>query len=393
MAAFYLVGYLSGFLAEQTKKSRAELKETKLDLDKLEALHGSIINSITSGLIVLDAEERVMLFNPTAEKILGVHSDQVSGLKLASGFPALGEHFQSIVKMRSLANMPPFKDVPYQRPNGIRIYLRLSISPLYYLSKEEGGIILILQDVTEIKRIEENMKRVEELALVGEMAAGIAHEIRNPMASISGSIEMLKEGGTWDSTQNRLMKIVSREVDRLNKLISDFLLFARPKESKYRTFDLNRLIDESLELFKNGQHWNEKITVIKHFKDSLVFESDPDQIRQVLWNLFLNACDAMASGGTLHITTQWESERLASNRKNVSIVIRDTGDGFESTLLPKLFKPFFTTKEGGTGLGLATVKRIIDQLHGSISGHNHSDGGAEILIVLPAGSTEKYDKE
>jgi len=383
MAAFYLVGYLSGFLSEQTKKSQAELKETQLDLNKLEVLHESIINSITSGLIVLDEEERVILFNPTAEKILDVHSDQFSGLTLASALPALEAHFQRVAKIRPSVNTPPFMDMPYQKPNGGKIYLRLSISPLRYGSTDKGGTILILQDVTELKRIEENMKKVEELALVGEMAAGIAHEIRNPMASISGSIEVLKEGSSWDGTQSRLMTIVSREVDRLDKLINDFLLFARPKKPKLRTFDLNRIVTESLELFKNGQHWNENITVMKHFKGSLMIESDQDQIRQVLWNLFLNARDAMAAGGTLHITTGWVSESPGSTREDVSIVIRDTGDGFDPKLLPRLFTPFFTTKEGGSGLGLATVKRIVDQLHGTVSGNNHPDGGAEIIIMLP----------
>jgi len=383
MAAFYLVGYLSGFLSEQTKKSQAELKETQLDLNKLEVLHESIINSITSGLIVLDEEERVILFNPTAEKILDVYSGQFSGLTLGAALPALEAHFQRVAKIRPSVNTPPFMDMPYQKPNGGKIYLRLSISPLRYGSTDKGGTILILQDVTELKRIEENMKKVEELALVGEMAAGIAHEIRNPMASISGSIEVLKEGSSWDGTQSRLMTIVSREVDRLDKLINDFLLFARPKKPKLRTFDLNRVVTESLELFKNGQHWNENITVMKHFKGSLMIESDQDQIRQVLWNLFLNARDAMAAGGTLHITTGWVSESPGSTREDVSIVIRDTGDGFDPKLLPRLFTPFFTTKEGGSGLGLATVKRIVDQLHGTVSGNNHPDGGAEIVIMLP----------
>ncbi|MCF8128632.1 MAG: PAS domain S-box protein [Deltaproteobacteria bacterium] len=383
MAAFYLVGYLSGFLSEQTKMSQAELKEAKLDLNKLEVLHESIINSITSGLIVLDEEGRVILFNPTAEKILDVYSGQFSGMTLASALPALEAHFQRVAKIRPSANTPPFMDMPYQKPNGGKIYLRLSISPLRYGSTDKGGTILILQDVTELKRIEENMKKVEELALVGEMAAGIAHEIRNPMASISGSIEVLKEGSSWDGTQSRLMTIVSREVDRLDKLINDFLLFARPKKPKLRTFDLNRIVTESLELFKNGRHWNENITVMKHFKGSLMIESDQDQIRQVLWNLFLNARDAMAAGGTLHITTGWMSESPGSTGEDVSIVIRDTGDGFEPKLLPRLFTPFFTTKEGGSGLGLATVKRIVDQLHGTVSGNNHPDGGAEIVIMLP----------
>jgi two-component system sensor histidine kinase PilS (NtrC family) len=386
MAAFYLVGYLSGFLAEQTKKSRAELKETRLDLDKLEILHESIINSITTGLIVLDNEECVILFNPTAEKILGIHTHQTSGLSLASSLPVLRQHLQNFQKIRSSVNVPPFMDFPYQKPTGEKIYLRLSISPLRYFSSGKGGKIIVLQDVTEIKRVEENMKKVEGLALVGEMAAGIAHEIRNPMASISGSIEVLKEEMTWDDTQTRLMAIVSREIDRLDQLISDFLLFARPKETKWRTFDLNQLIRESLALFKNGQRWNENVSVITHFNDSVMIESDSDLIKQVLWNLFLNAGDAMPNGGTLDILTKWAFEAPESTNKTIMITIRDTGDGFDSKALPKLFTPFFTTKEGGSGLGLATVKRIVDQLQGRVSGSNYPGGGAEIVIILPKGS-------
>ena len=172
------------------------------------------------------------------------------------------------------------------------------------------------------------------------------------MASISGSIEVLKEGGAWNSTQNQLMAIVSREIDRLNQLISDFLLFARPKEAKWKRFDLNRIISESLELFKNSQRWNEKVRVTKKFDELLMIESDSDQIKQVLWNLFLNACDAMPSGGTLEIITKTVSEGSQSAAKNVAIIIRDTGGGFDPESLPKLFTPFFTTtKRGGPVLG------------------------------------------
>ncbi len=383
MVAFYLVGYLSGFLAEQMKRSRAELKETMLDLNKLEALHGSIINSITSGLIVVDDEERVILFNPMAEQILGVYGNQIAGLSLGSVLPAFREHLKGVLKTAASLNSPPFMDVPYRKTDGTSIHLRLSVSPLRHLLSDRGGRVIAFQDVTEIKQIEENMKRVEGLALLGEMAAGIAHEIRNPMASISGSIEILKEGSEWDDTQKRLMKIVSREIDRLNQLISDFLIFARPKEIKWRTFDLDEVIKESLTLFKNSPRWNKKVRMSTHLMGSAMIQSDPALIKQVLWNLFLNASDAMVDGGILDIGTKWIFERSGSSRKSVAIVIRDTGNGFDAITLPKLFTPFFTTKEGGSGLGLATVKRIVEQLNGKISGRNHPEGGAEITIVLP----------
>ena len=383
MAGFYLVGYLSGFLAEQTKKSRAELKETRLNLDKLEILHESIINSITSGLIVLDNSERVILLNPTAEKIFGIHADQISGRSLTKALPVFLQYPEIAYGTSFPVNTPSFMDIPYRKPDGAKIYLRLSISPLRHSFGDKEGKILSFQDVTEIKRIEENMKKTEGLALVGEMAAAIAHEIRNPMASISGSIEVLKEGLQLDTIDSRLMAIVSREIDRLNQLIKDFLLFARPKKTKWRTFDLNQVIMASLALFKNSRRCNENISVLTHFHDSMIIESDPDQIKQILWNLFLNASDAMPGHGILDITTKWVQESPESSKKNAVMVVRDTGNGFDENAIPKLFTPFFTTKEGGSGLGLATVKRIVDQLQGSISGGNHPEGGAEIVVILP----------
>ena len=151
------------------------------------------------------------------------------------------------------------------------------------------GRILIFQDVTQAKETEEEMKKVEGLAVIGEMAAGIAHEIRNPMASISGSIELLREGLEKDDVNNRLMNIVWREINRLNSLINDFLLFARPKKANLREFDLGELILESLELFQNSNHWSEGQTAHTDFPHPIRLESDPEQLKQVLWNLFSNA--------------------------------------------------------------------------------------------------------
>ena len=384
MAGFYLVGYLSGFLAEQTRKSRDELKETRLDLDKLVVLHESIINSIRTGLIVLDQRDRILLFNPASEKILGIRSDQLYGRFFKEALPGLWEYSDFSNGEDSADKIRTFKDIVYHRSNDERIFLRVSVSPLRYRSGNEEGKMLVVQDVTEIKQIEEDMKKVESLALVGEMAAGIAHEIRNPMASISGSIEVLKEGASFDSTERRLMDIVSREIDRLNHLIRDFLLFARPKKIQFKSFDLNQIVEEALEFFQKSPRWNEKIQVIKRFADAMDIESDPDMLRQVLSNLFVNALESMSAGGTLEIVTRWDHEPVGSKTPRAAIIVRDSGRGFAETVLSKLFTPFFTTKEGGSGLGLATVKRIVDALKGKISAGNQSGGGAEIVVVIPA---------
>jgi len=385
MAGFYLVGYLSSFLSEQARKSHVALRAKQLDVNRLEDLNESIIGSMTSGLIVLDNHKKIVLFNPAAEKIFGIKANRICGHLIGDTLPLFAEHSNGrkflsagLVEAKSL-----FPDLTYERSDGTKTDLRLSISPLMHPLGEQQGQILTLQDVTKMKQIEEEMKKVEGLAIIGELAAGMAHEIRNPMASISGSIEIIREGMEQNDVNVRLMNIILRETDRLNELVSDFLLFARPKRTKLTEFDLNQLILDSLELFQNSPRWNSKIEIFTSFPCSVKVESDPDQLKQVLWNLFLNACDAMDGGGSLHIASALVPVQTEFGVEKAKIVIRDTGEGFDEKCLQHLFLPFFTTKEGGSGLGLAIVKRIVDRLEGKISGANHTGGGAEITILLP----------
>lgn len=226
------------------------------------------------------------------------------------------------------------------------------------------------------------MKRVEGLALIGELAAGIAHEVRNPLASISGSIQMLKEEPERNEVNAQLMDIVLREIGRLNNLVGDFLLFARPKPMKVVSLDLNHLVQETLAVFKQQERMS-RIRVETDLVEGIAIESDSEQIRQVLWNLFLNGCDAMPEGGTLHVSTERVRPGGIIQEGGVMITIRDTGEGFSQKALSQIFTPFCTTKEGGTGLGLAVVKRIVEGLRGRVLGQNHQNGGAEIRIVLP----------
>ena len=385
IAGFYLVAYLSSYLSEQTRKSRVELKEKQIDIDKLEILNKSIIESITSGLIALDGQNRIIFLNPAAEEIFGINAASVSGHRVDHAFPFLRDYLteERSLSTERIEKTPPFLDIPYLKPNGDRMHLRLSISPLKMPVGNRKGSILIFQDVTEIKRIEEEMKKVEGLAIIGELAAGVAHEIRNPMASISGSIQMLAEGLKKENVNRQLMDIVSREINRLNNLVNDFLLFARPKKANLQKFDLNQLILESLELFKNSQHWTNKTRLVTDFRHDIKLESDPEQVKQVLWNLFLNAREAMPDGGSLYVTTDLSSDVACKDNKMIKIVVRDTGGGFDDRALSQLFIPFFTTKEGGSGLGLATVKRIVEGLQGKVSGNNDPEGGANITILLP----------
>ncbi len=385
MVGFYLAAYLSSFLSEQVRKSGVALEEKQVDFDRLEALNESIINSISAGLVVLDSQNNIILFNPTAEKFFGAKANHVYGRAITEILPLLGIALpnETLENAAFDQNRSTFSDLTCSRADGKKFYLRLSISPLSFSSGGNKGKILIFQDVTQAKETEEEMKKVEGLAVIGELAAGIAHEIRNPMASISGSIELLKEGLEKDDVNNRLMNIVWREINRLNSLVNDFLLFARPKKANLREFGLGELILESLELFQNSNHWSEGQTAHADFPHPIRLESDPGQLKQVLWNLFSNAADSMGAQGCLYVTGEITSEFSIPGRKRVKIVVRDTGQGFDKKTLPQIFTPFFTTKEKGSGLGMAIVKRIVEGLKGEVYGDNHPEGGGRVTIYLP----------
>ncbi len=381
ITAFYLVAYLSSYPSEQARKSRVELKAKEDDIIKLEALNEWIIRSIASGLITLDGQGKIILFNQAAEELFDIHAAQAIGRRITDILPFLSGHLESREKdpNKDSQNPPGFIDLQYINSRDKKLSLRFFISPLKIPDGDQKGQILFFQDITEMREIEEEMKRVEGLALIGELAAGIAHEIRNPMASISGSIQMLKEDMDREDVNSKLMDIILREINRLNHLINDFLLFARPKSANFREFKLNHLIVESLELFKNSGNWNKKMEVETHFRDDLDLVSDPEQIKQVLWNIFLNAVDAMPDDGILRISTGTVQNH---GNRMVKISVRDTGKGFSEKALSHIFTPFFTTKEGGSGLGLAIVKRIVEGLKGIVQGENHPEGGAEITVLL-----------
>ncbi len=386
-AAFYLVAMLSSYLSEQIRTSRDELEATKVDISKLEVLNERIVQSIASGLITVDGSGRVILFNPAAEAVFGIPAGEANGRRLNELLPFLAEHPDSGAALPGRRKGPAIKDIPFRNHKDEELFLRLTVSPLSMPGGEAIGRIFVFQDLTEIKRIEREMQRVEGLAMVGELAAGIAHEIRNPMASISGSIQVLKEGLelSEDDVTGRLMDIVMREINRLNHMVNDFLLYARPQKTTVRRFELNALIRDSLELFLNTGDKSDTIRVVSRLEEPIFMESDSEQVKQVLWNILRNAREAMPEGGTIHIETRLEdgTDPPDPYRSMAKLIVRDTGTGFGEGALEALFTPFYTTKEEGSGLGLATVKRIMEGLHGRIRGRNHPEGGAEITLHLP----------
>ena len=387
VAAFYLVGLLSGFLSEQVLKSTAELKAKQKDIADLEILKENIIQSISSGLVALDEHGKVIAFNRGAERIFSVDSrDAIQG--------DINDMIPFIKPYLKVTNPNKFIQLSHKSIDGQQIDLLLNISPLKDQDGSKKGEILVFQDTTRIREMEREVKRMEDLAMLGELAAGIAHEIRNPLASISGSIQVLNDSLSKKATRinKRLMEIILREVNRLNHLVNDFLQFARPQRIEIEEFDLNQLIMDTLYIFQNSQNWSRNLAVETKFFSPLKINSDPQQLKQVFWNIFLNACEAMPKGGFVCVSTDKIKESNGSGEyiDSVRIKVEDNGPGIDTKVIKDMFKPFSTTKKGGSGLGLAIVKRIVEGLGGKVSGQNLAGGGMAIAITLPL-SIEKGD--
>jgi two-component system sensor histidine kinase PilS (NtrC family) len=277
---------------------------------------------------------------------------------------------------------------------GKNIYLGFSISPL---TNPEGSLIghtLIFQDITKFKEMEEQMKRVDKMAAVGVLAAGMAHEIRNPLASLSGSIQMLKSELTLDDSQQHLMEITLRESERLNALITDFLLFAHPPQTHKILYPIGKIIEETIDLFIHSPSFHDGIRILRpNGSEEMQSSIDPDQMRQVFWNLFINAAQAMSDGGEIRVQLRkgntWGGTSLPLSpqlRKKewVKISIIDSGNGISPEEKEKIFEPFFTTKENGTGLGLSIVHKIIENHNGLIKVESELGRGSTFSIFLPA---------
>jgi len=388
MIAFFLVAILSSYLAEQVRRKEEELKKRIIDYRQLERLYKHIVQNVVSGLITVDGGGRITSFNRMAEEITGRKFEEVYQEDIDSLFPGLSAWSRSVGGNPGEGeNRLPFLrwETRFTRKDGAHLILGFSLSPLKDSDEREMGNILIFQDLTRLREMEEHVKRSDRLAAIGKMAAGIAHEIRNPLASISGSIEILKEE-LGDTTQNRaLMGIVLREVQRLNSLIADFLLFARPISPGRERIHLNRLFEEIFQMLTNSPEFSALIRLETQFEDDLYIQGDPNQVRQVFWNLLVNAAQAMPEGGLLRVRARKAFPRapVPGGRNYGEVSVIDSGMGIGEEAIGKVFDPFFTTKEKGTGLGLSIVHSIVESYGGKITVQSQRGRGSVFTVVLP----------
>lgn len=354
ITALYLTAYLTGHFA-------ARLERKDIDIRELALFNREVIEHTPSGLFTADLSGRALIFNRAAESITGIDRNDVVGTDIIKVFPFLNSIRQIDLIEGAIT------------ASGMEKVIGLSISEMLDAEGRESGYIGVFQDLTELRTMAEEIKKKEKLAVIGELAASIAHEIRNPLASLKGSIELLSEGAATSGQREKLMSIALNEMDRLNAIITDFLNYSRPGLSEARLFDLHKVLGETLDLLVRDC---EKVSLKKDFSGTLFITADPRRLRQVFWNLGLNSIEAMPEGGLLTVET-------SARDGGIRITFADTGKGIGSGDMKKLFYPFFTTKEKGTGLGLSIAYRIIEDHGGSISVQSRPGLGAEFNVILP----------
>jgi two-component system sensor histidine kinase PilS (NtrC family) len=379
--SFYLVAILASFVVEQERKTRTLLEEKVTAFDQLDQLHRSIIESIDTGIVTVDLLGRIKSFNRAAEEITGYASSEIEDLNIIDVIPEYGELREKLNRNDKSDSRKNRVEIMLQRKSGASLVLGCSISFLKDSQGAKIGDILVFQDLTEIKEMERHLETSRRLAFVGEMAAGLAHEMRNPLASIGGSIQMLHKGLHLSFSDERLMQIILRGKDQMENFMKDFLLLSRPTPGMHETFKIDEIIDDVLDAIKYIPDWREQIEIMRSSTNHGEIIASKTEIRQVVWNLVMNAVQAMPHGGRLSINTR--EAMLKGSVQALEFEIIDDGSGIKESNLVKIFEPFFTTKEKGTGLGLAIVNRIVDGYQGKIMVDSAPAHGTKFCVTLP----------
>ena len=375
---FLAVALLSGSLAERLRSADARLVDASIEIKDLRAFNEYVIDGLLSGLVTTDAEGRVLTFNRAAATIIGIPAEQAIGhdagevLQLSA---SVRTQLKTLAQTRSLR-----VDMEYRTGDGRPLDIGMMVT-MIALPNGRSGYLYTFQDVTELKRLERNARLQQRLAAVGEMAAGIAHEIRNPLASMSGSIQVLRQELPLSEEQGQLMDIVLRESERLNDTIRSFLAYARPQQFAIARLDLGKLVQDAALLLQNSSEARDIHTVdVQVPAQPVWYEADENQIRQIVWNIATNGLRAMPQGGRLLLSIEAD---VAGAPDEVVLCVQDTGRGIPAEELDGIFQPFRSSFERGTGLGLAIVHRIVSDYGGVIQVSSTVGLGTTVRVRLP----------
>ncbi|HKF57285.1 MAG TPA: ATP-binding protein [Blastocatellia bacterium] len=376
------VSVLSSHLADRLRRSEDELAIAARDLADYRAFNDRIIESMRSGLVTTDLRGNIITFNKAAEEITGYRLHELRGKRIFTIFGDIEKQIEvGLESIRARSRLPRF-DIACRTADGRELHLGFSVAPLVdeaklHSSPTTRGYVLTFQDLTEVMELEREVRRQERLAALGKMAAGLAHEIRNPLASMRGSVQVLAAELDLSPDQAQLMEIVLRESDRLNQIVSDFLVYARPPRTDRQVIDLAAILSETLALLRHSPELSPNHFIVEECDlGPVLYNGDPNQLRQVFWNLARNAIQAMPAGGKLTAILE------ATPRHEVTITFSDTGQGMTREQQDRLFEPF-NSSTGGTGLGMAIVYQLIRDHNGRIVVESEAGSGTRISIRLP----------
>jgi two-component system sensor histidine kinase PilS (NtrC family) len=374
---FLIVAIVAGGLAEQFRTTRLAFETQRRDLRDLQAFKDLVFQSVGTGLIALDRDHRVTAFNRAAEEITGRAADEAIGRPWRDLFGDAVPLDAIDAATEGNPRTSTLHETTLRRRDGTATPVRLTFSALRSGDGVRLGLIGACEDLSAIRQMEARMRQADRLATLGRMAANIAHEIRNPLAALTGAIEVLAGPATPEEARDRLSQIVMRESERLNQIIKNFLEYARPAPLTLETVSLADTLEEVLVLLEHRAREG-SLKIVREFSAPASWRVDPQRFKQILWNLCLNAVEAMPDGGELRVGA------AAAPGQTLEIWVSDTGSGIAPEDLSHVFEPFFSTKPEGTGLGLALVHRIVQEHGGEIDVRSTPGFGTTFTVVLPA---------
>jgi two-component system sensor histidine kinase PilS (NtrC family) len=367
---FVAIGILASFLGEQLRRTEEQRERFRVTLDDLRQLHETILACVAGGIVSLTLDRRILHMNRSAEGLLRISDAEAKGRPIQEIFPEVAEHLE---KEKTVFEVQ--KTTGGQRTR----HLMVTVSPLVSRDGKVAGQILAIEDISLMKEMQEKMKAEARLATLGKLAAVLAHEIRNPLAAISASAQMLKMSQNLDDEERKTLDIVIDQAWRLNQWVSELLDYARPKRGDLCNMELKTTVDEVIMLLKHETNL-EGYETRTNIPSGLVFRGEQAQVQRLLLNLARNAIEAMPQGGVL----TFEGHAIERDgMKEVVIAVKDTGQGIPQQDMDKIFEPFFTTKPGGTGLGLAIVARAVEEHNGRIEVKSIEGAGTDFYIYLP----------